>query len=250
MRYYLGLLSSSIFGLLALSAGSALAQTTNNVTVPNNAESTANPQVNLDQQGSLVNTQVNHRTLGRSVTGKGIADCTNNGLGISAYGSGVGPFDSGTIGGAITYTHSFGMETCKEYAKNQLGRAKLETCFLLISNFSKMRKAGIDVSYEALMEVANVDCPPVNIRQASLMPAVPSASATPPRLSNSPQQRPSLRPQAESVGEVQQPAVATKSVSEDLPFDSSQETSNDFQASGDPEAEDYGSKRLGAKELL
>lgn len=239
MRYYLGLLSSSIFGLLALSAGSVLAQTTNNITVPNNAESTANPQVNLDQQGSLVNTQVNHRTLGRSVVGKGLADCTNNGLGISAYGSGVGPFDTGTIGGAITYTHSFGMGTCKEYAKNQLGRAKLETCFLLISNFSKMQKAGIDVSYDALMEVANVDCPPVNLRQASIRQSSPSASTNAvPQKSSQNSQQPTFNSQFEQVDVGEQPQASTTSASEDL------------QASEVQDTVEYDSQRLGAKELL
>lgn len=179
MRYRLGLLSTSVVGMLTLSSGSVLAQTTNSITVPNNSQSTANPEVSLDQQGSLVNTQVNSTTLGRSVVGNGIADCTSNGLSVSAYGSGVGPFDTGTVGGAITYTHSFGMDTCKQYATNQLGKAKLETCFLLISNYSKMVKAGIDVSYTALMEVANVDCPPVTVRQAAIPQASPSASNRP-----------------------------------------------------------------------
>lgn len=177
MRYYIRLLTTSVVGFLAFSASSAVAQTTNNITVPNNAASTANPEVILDQQGSLVNTQVNHTTLGRSIVGKGIADCTSNGISLSAYGSGVGPFDTGTIGGAVTYTHSFGMDTCKQYAKNQLGKAKLETCLLLISNYSKMVKAGIDVSYTALMEVANIDCPPVTVRQAVIPQSSPTASA-------------------------------------------------------------------------
>ena len=44
------------------------------------------------------------------------------------------------------------------------------------SNYSKMVKAGIDVSYTALMEVANVDCPPVTVRQAVIPQPSPSAS--------------------------------------------------------------------------
>jgi hypothetical protein len=170
MRYRLGLLSTMV-GLTSLGFGVALdppfaiAQTTNNITVPNNAESTANPQSSLDQQGSLVNTQVNTYPLGRSIVGNGLADCTTSGISASAFGSGVGPFDSGTLGGAVTYTHSFGMDTCKKYAKTQLGRAKLETCLLLISNYSKMLKSGIEISYADLMAVANVDCPTVTVRQ-------------------------------------------------------------------------------------
>ncbi|WP_299492015.1 hypothetical protein [Acaryochloris sp. IP29b_bin.137] len=196
MRNYIQLLTTSVVGLLAFSASSAVAQTTNNITVPNNAESTANPEVNLDQQGSLVNTQVNHTTLGRSVVGKGIADCTSNGISLSAYGSGVGPFDTGTIGGAVTYTHSFGMETCKQYAKNQLGKAKLETCLLLISNYSKMVKAGINVSYTALMEVANIECPPVTVRQAVIPQRSPSASTE--------------VKASQALGQQQQPILETK----------------------------------------
>ncbi len=169
MRYHLGLtvvLISLVPGVVIISdPPSAIAQTTNNITVPNNAESTANPQSSLDQQGSLINTQVNTHPLGRSIVGNGLADCTSSGISASAFGSGIGPFDSGTIGGAVTYTHSFGMGTCKQYAKTQLGRAKLETCLLLISNYSKMLKAGVEVSYTELMGLANVECPSVTVRR-------------------------------------------------------------------------------------
>lgn len=171
MRYRLGLLSA-VVGLVTLTPSMVMAQTTNTVNVPNNATSTANPQSSLDQQGSLVNTQVNTHPLGRSIVGNGIADCTSSGISASAFGSGVGPFDTGSIGGSITYTHSFGMGTCKQYAKTQLGRAKLETCLLLISNYSKMLKSGVEVSYDDLMAVANVDCPAVTVQR-------PAFSASP-----------------------------------------------------------------------
>ncbi|MGF1602178.1 MAG: hypothetical protein ACFCU8_09180 [Thermosynechococcaceae cyanobacterium] len=119
-----------------------------------------------NQQGSLVNTQVNNYSLGRGVVGNGVADCSSSGLALSAYGNGIGPFDSGSLGGSLTYTQSFGMETCKNYAKNQLAKSKLETCLLLISNYSKMSKAGIKVSYEELKSLAGVDCPAVSVPRA------------------------------------------------------------------------------------
>lgn len=244
MRYGLGLLSTSVVGLLTLSAGSALAQTTNSITVPNNSQSTANPEVNLDQQGSLVNTQVNSTTLGRSVVGNGIADCTSSGLSVSAYGSGVGPFDTGTIGGAVTYTHSFGMDTCKQYAKNQLGKAKLETCFLLISNYSKMVKAGIDVSYTALMEVANVDCPSVTVRQAVIPQSSPSASNRPAPTSLQGQQP---TPQT-TVGEYGNSPQNTPQAQTPLPADPQLKTALPKSPSELPAVQEP--QRLTAKELI
>lgn len=151
--------------LMVVPSGAASAQTTtNSISAPNNAQSTANPQVDLNQQGSLVNTQVNTYPLGRSIVGNGVADCTSEGIALSAYGSGIGPFDSGSIGGSFTYTHSFGMKTCNEYAQTQLSKSRLENCLLLISNYSKMKKAGVDVSYQALKQIAGVDCPPVAIQ--------------------------------------------------------------------------------------
>ncbi len=135
-----------------------------NVSVPNNSTSSSNAQGNLNQSGALVNTQINNYALGRSIVGGGVADCTSNGIAVSAYGSGYGPFESGSIGGTFTYSHSFGMSTCRAYAKTQLGRAKLETCLLLISNYSQLTKAGLNVDYQKLRDVANIDCPEVSFR--------------------------------------------------------------------------------------
>lgn len=165
------LFCASVVGFLAISSHSALAQTTtNNIDAPNNAQSTANPAVDLNQQGSLVNTQVNTHPLGRSIVGRGVADCTSNGIAASAFGNGIGPFDTGSIGGSFTYTHSFGMGTCNEYAQTQLSKAKLENCLLLISNYSKMLKAGVKVSYQALKTIGGVDCPPIVV-QSAIAPA-------------------------------------------------------------------------------
>ncbi len=165
------ILCASVASLFAMSSQSVLAQTTtNNIDAPNNATSTANPAVDLNQQGSLVNTQVNTHPLGRSIVGRGVADCTSNGIAVSAFGNGIGPFDTGTLGGSFTYTHSFGMGTCNEYAQTQLSKAKLENCLLLISNYSKMRKAGVKVSYQALKTIGGVDCPPVVIQNAIAPP--------------------------------------------------------------------------------
>lgn len=161
------MLFASVASLCAVSSHSALAQTTtNNIDAPNNATSTANPAVDLNQQGSLVNTQVNTHPLGRSIVGRGVADCTSNGIAVSAFGNGIGPFDTGTLGGSFTYTHSFGMATCNEYAQTQLSKSKLENCLLLISNYSKMVKAGVKVSYQALKTIGGVDCPPVVVQSA------------------------------------------------------------------------------------
>lgn len=161
------ILCASVVSLCAISSHSALAQTTtNNIDAPNNATSTANPAVDLNQQGSLVNTQVNTHPLGRSIVGRGVADCTSNGIAVSAFGNGIGPFDTGTLGGSFTYTHSFGMATCNEYAQTQLSKSKLENCLLLISNYSKMVKAGVKVSYQALKAIGGVDCPPVVVQSA------------------------------------------------------------------------------------
>ena len=146
---------------------SAIAQTTNNIDSPNNATSTANPNVDLNQNGALVNTQVNNNPLGRSVVGNGVADCTSSGVALSAFGSGVGPFDSGSIGGVVTYTQSFGMDTCKNYAKTQLAKSKLETCLMIISNYSKISKAGIQINYYDLQRLAGVSCPKVTLPATS-----------------------------------------------------------------------------------
>ncbi len=154
------LASASIFGIMMLTGASAFAQT---VTTPITSSSSSNPVSNLDQSGALINTQINTTQLGRSVIGNGIADCTTSGISASGFGSGVGPFESGTLGGAITYTHSFGMKTCKEYAKTQLGKLRLETCLLLISNYSKMQQAGIQIDYNALMSVTNINCPAITL---------------------------------------------------------------------------------------
>lgn len=148
-------------GISLVQLSPALGQTTNNIDAPNNAQSTANPVVDLNQNGALVNTQVNNNSLGRSVIGNGVADCSTAGLALSAFGTGVGPFDSGSVGGAVTYTQSFGMDTCKNYAKNQLAKSKLETCLTIISNYSKISKAGIQISYNDLQRLAGVSCPRV-----------------------------------------------------------------------------------------
>jgi hypothetical protein len=154
----------TVVSLLLCTSGRVLAQAaTTNIDAPNNSTSTANPNVTTNQQGSLVNTQVNNYSLGRGVVGNGVADCSSSGLALSAFGNGIGPFDSGSLGGSVTYTQSFGMETCRNYAKNQLAKSKLETCLLLISNYSKMSKAGIKVSYEELKTLAGVDCPAVSV---------------------------------------------------------------------------------------
>ncbi|NCJ08735.1 hypothetical protein GS597_19930 [Synechococcales cyanobacterium C] len=134
------------------------------VSTDNNSNASSSAQGNLNQSGSLINTQVNNYSLGRSIVGRGIADCTSSGLAISAYGSGYGPFQSGSIGGTVTYTHSFGMNTCKAYAKTQLSLAKLETCLLLISNYSQMTKAGLEVDYQELQDIANIECPTVSFK--------------------------------------------------------------------------------------
>ena len=158
-----------LIGLTVFSVSSkAVAQTTNNIDAPNNATSTANPNVDLNQNGALVNTQVNNNPLGRSVVGNGVADCTSSGLALSAFGSGVGPFDSGSVGGAITYTQSFGMDTCKNYAKTQLAKSKLETCLMIISNYSKISKAGIQINYYDLQRLAGVSCPKVVLPATSV----------------------------------------------------------------------------------
>lgn len=167
-------LGSSILGVL-LFTGSSVAQT---VTNQNPITSNSNPVSNLDQSGALINTQINTHQLGRSIVGNGIADCTTSGISASTFGSAVGPFDSGTFGGAVTYTHSFGMKTCKKYAKTQLGKLQLETCLLLISNYSKMRKAGIEVDYQQLMEVSDIQCPAIQLAgfTQSSQPVSPAAS--------------------------------------------------------------------------
>ncbi|MGB7413953.1 MAG: hypothetical protein WA902_07070 [Thermosynechococcaceae cyanobacterium] len=169
-RNYL-LAGVTVAGLLLCTSGKVLAQAaTTNIDAPNNSTSTANPNVTTNQQGSLVNTQVNNYSLGRGVVGNGVADCSSSGLALSAYGNGIGPFDSGSLGGSLTYTQSFGMDTCKNYAKNQLAKSKLETCLLLISNYSKMTKAGIKVSYEELKTLAGVDCPAVSVPRSESGP--------------------------------------------------------------------------------
>jgi hypothetical protein len=178
MMLSIKLVSASIFGIMMLTGTSAFAQT---VTAPITSTSSSNPVSNLDQSGALVNTQINTNQLGRSVVGNGIADCTTSGLSASAFGSGVGPFDSGTLGGAVTYTHSFGMKTCKEYAKTQLGKLRLETCLLLISNYSKMQQAGIQINYKDLMSLTDVQCPMVELAKSKSLSANPnnqSASST------------------------------------------------------------------------
>jgi hypothetical protein len=138
-----------------------------NVSTDNNSRSSSNAQGNLNQAGSLVNTQINNYALGRSIVGNGVADCSSDGLAVSAYGAGNGPFDSGSIGGTFTYTHSFGMSNCKAYAKTQLGRARLETCLLLISNYAQMSKVGLEVDYKQLQGLTNIDCPTVSFKPSA-----------------------------------------------------------------------------------
>ncbi|WP_404783351.1 hypothetical protein [Altericista sp. CCNU0014] len=171
MRSILELVSASLVGVVMLTGTSAFAQT---VTTPITSTSTSNPVSNLDQSGALINTQINTNQLGRSVVGNGIADCTTSGISASGFGSGVGPFDSGTLGGAITYTHSFGMKTCKEYAKTQLGKLRLETCLLLISNYSKMQQAGIRINYNELMAISNINCPAVELAKSKPISSNPT----------------------------------------------------------------------------
>ncbi len=180
MRYQYRLIGTSLIGVLMLT-GNCFAQT---VTNPITSNSTSNPVSNLDQSGALINTQINSHQLGRSVVGNGIADCTTSGISASTFGSAVGPFDSGTFGGAVTYTHSFGMKTCKAYAKTQLGKLRLETCLLLISNYSKMRKAGIQVDYAQLMSLSDVECPLVDLVVRAPSPNNPDNQASTPPSNN------------------------------------------------------------------
>lgn len=184
----------SISGLLSMTAGAAMADSYEydsgkgpssnsqhlNVSVDNNSKAASNAQGNLNQAGSLVNTQINNHALGRGIVGNGIADCSSSGIAFSAYGAGNGPFDSGSIGGTFTYTHSFGMGTCRAYAKTQLGRAKLETCLLLISNYAQMTKAGLTVDYQKLQGLANVDCPTVSFKPQTTAQLEPSPPPEPP----------------------------------------------------------------------
>lgn len=199
---------TSVFGVLAISSNSAFAQTTTNtIDAPNNATSTANPAVDLNQQGSLVNTQINTHPLGRSIVGRGVADCTSNGIAFSAFGNGIGPFDTGTLGGSFTYTHSFGMGTCNEYAQTQLSKAKLENCLLLISNYSKMLKAGVKVSYQALKTIGGVDCPPVAVQSAVAPAKGPLGRNAVPQQQNQPQ------PVLYQPEQTEQPQVLPQTVS-------------------------------------
>ncbi len=167
MNRFTHIIATAAIGLFSLNGGSIFAQT---ITNPITSNSTSNPVSNLDQNGALINTQINSHQLGRSIVGNGIADCTTSGISASAFGSGVGPFDSGTLGGAITYTYSFGMKTCKEYAKNQLAKLRLETCLLLISNYSKMQKAGIEIDYQELMSMSDLECPAVKLSGVNITP--------------------------------------------------------------------------------
>ncbi|WP_299485390.1 hypothetical protein [Acaryochloris sp. IP29b_bin.137] len=143
----------------------SVAQTTNTIDASNSAESNVSPDLELQQSGILTNSQRGPRPLGKSIVGKGLSDCTTSGLALSVFGNGVGPFDTGSIGGSFTYTQSAGMEACKRHARSQLTRIKLETCLLLISNYSKMKKAGIKVSYEALKKASGVECPNLTLEQ-------------------------------------------------------------------------------------
>jgi hypothetical protein len=195
MRLAKGFAIFSIAGLLSVTAGAAHANSydassgytpsgdTNqnlNVSTNNNSHSTSNAQGNLNQAGSLVNTQVNNYALGRSIVGNGIADCSSDGLAVSAYGAGNGSFDSGSFGGTFTYTHSFGMSNCKAYAKTQLGRAKLETCLVLISNYAQMTKAGVEVDYQKLQKLTNIECPTVSLNPRPAVQVETNSSYTVP----------------------------------------------------------------------
>lgn len=139
--------------------------TTNTVDASNSAEANVSPEVELEQGGILTNSQGGPRPLGKATVGKGLSDCTTSGLALSVFGNGVGPFDTGSLGGSFTYTQSMGMEACKRHARSQLTRIKLETCLVLISNYSKMKKAGIKVSYEALKKASGVECPNLTLEQ-------------------------------------------------------------------------------------
>lgn len=139
--------------------------TTNTIDASNAAEANVSPDLELEQGGVLANSQRGPRPLGKSIVGKGLSDCTTSGLALSVFGNGVGPFDTGSIGGSFTYTQSAGMEACKRHARSQLTRIKLETCLLLISNYSKMKKSGIKVSFEALKKASGVECPNLTMEQ-------------------------------------------------------------------------------------
>ncbi len=143
----------------------SIAQTTNTIDASNSAEANVNPDLELQQGGVLANSQRGPRPLGKSIVGKSLSDCTTSGLAVSVFGTGIGPFDNGSIGGSFTYTQSAGMEACKRHARSQLTRIKLETCLLLISNYSKMKKSGIKVSYQALQKASGVECPNLSLEQ-------------------------------------------------------------------------------------
>ncbi|NJK40235.1 MAG: hypothetical protein HC934_00640 [Acaryochloridaceae cyanobacterium SU_2_1] len=155
----------SLVGQLSIISTRGAAQVNNAIDNSNTAESTLSPQLNLDQQGVLSNTQANQQPLGRAIIRNGVSDCTTSGLAISAFGSTIGPFDSGAVGGSFTYTQSSGMEACHRYARSQKARTKLETCLLLISSYSQMKKAGIIVSYQALKKASGIDCPNLTLEQ-------------------------------------------------------------------------------------
>lgn len=143
----------------------SIAQTTNSIDAGNTAATDASPELELIQGGVLTNSRPRQRPLGKAIVGKSLSDCTTSGLAVSVFGTGIGPFDDGSIGGSFTYTQSAGMEACKRHARSQLTRIKLETCLLLISNYSKMKKAGIKVSYQALQKASGVECPNLTLEQ-------------------------------------------------------------------------------------
>lgn len=139
--------------------------TATTIDASNTAEANVSPELDLTQGGILTNSQPRQRPLGKAIVGKSLSDCTTSGLAVSVFGNGIGPFDTGSLGGSLTYTQSAGMEACKRHARSQLTRIKLETCLLLISNYSKMKKAGIMVSYQALQKASGVECPNLSLEQ-------------------------------------------------------------------------------------
>lgn len=143
----------------------AIAQVNSTIDTANTAESVVTPRLGLDQEGILTNTQSNQQPLGRAIIRNGVSDCTTSGLAVSVFGSTFGPFESGAVGGSFTYTQSSGMEICQRHAKSQKARTKLETCLLLISSYSQMKKAGVIVSYQALKKASGVDCPNLTLEQ-------------------------------------------------------------------------------------
>lgn len=148
------------------------------VPVESNNSSEQNAELNQQQEGSLVNQQVNVNNIGSYSFGNGI-ECATPGIALNAFGNSFGG-DSG-LGATVSYVVPLGGKVgrnCRELTTEILKQRQLDTNFALVRQCTEFAKAGVIIDYKRFPQLEL--CQGISIRQNVSVKQV--VNVTPPKV--------------------------------------------------------------------